>query len=104
MIIRIGRAKGNDFVVDNLTVSRDHAVLEIVDGQIILRDTGSRSGTYVIENGRVERTTYKAVSEDDTILVGNESLRVKTIIEQASRKNRAAVYERNPITGEIVKK
>ena len=105
MNIRIGRSRKNDFVIENMTVSREHAVLEVVDGNIILRDTGSASGTYIVAAGGVlEKTTYKVVSESDTIQLGDERLLVKTILEQASIKNREARYERNPITGEIIKK
>lgn len=104
MIIRIGRSRKNDYIVENMNASREHAMLEVVDGNIVLKDVGSKLGTYVVVNGQPEKTTYKVVSEADTIMIGSERLSVKSIIERASRKNREAVYERNPLTGEIVKK
>lgn len=104
MIIRIGRSKNNDVVINNMTVSREHAVLEVVDGRITLRDAGSRGGTYVVIDGKPEKTSYKIVSETDQFQLGSEILTVKSVIEQASKKSREATYERNPVTGEIIRK
>lgn len=105
MIIKIGRARENDVVIDNRTVSRSHATLEIEDGQIVLKDLGSASGTYVVAaGGQMERTNYMVVRENDMIVLGNEQLLVKELIEQVSKVNRETTYERNPLTGEIVKK
>ncbi len=104
MIIKIGRAPGNDFVIENPTVSREHAVLEIEDGQIVLRDIGSKSGTYVLVNGKPERTTYTVVAENTSIMVGNERLRIHDVVDAASRKSRKVTYVRNPMTGEIEKR
>ena len=105
MIIKIGRARGNDVVVDNPTVSRQHAELEVEDGQIVLKDLGSASGTYVMDKaGELERTTYMVVSENSTIAVGSEQLYVKDVIDRMAKKSRQTRYERNPLTGEIVKK
>lgn len=104
MIIKIGRGPSNDFVVNNMTVSRQHAVLEIIDGHIVIKDAGSKSGTYVVVGDSIEKTTYKEVTERDVIIVGDEKLYVRDIIAAVSKKNREAVYKRNPMTGEIVKK
>jgi len=104
MIIKIGRSNDNDYVISNMTVSRRHAELEITDGHIVIKDNGSGSGTYVLVQGKLERTTYKQVSEHDIIVVGNERLIVGEIIANMSKRNRDAVYKRNPLTGEVVKK
>lgn len=48
-IIRIGKSQENDFVINNPTVSRNHAMLTVADDNrhAILRDLGSKNGTYV---------------------------------------------------------
>jgi hypothetical protein len=46
----IGRSRTCELVVDDDTVSRRHAALELRDGAWRLRDLGSRNGTWV--NGR----------------------------------------------------
>ncbi|HEY7676456.1 MAG TPA: FHA domain-containing protein [Candidatus Methylomirabilis sp.] len=43
----IGRAPGNDILIDNLGVSRRHAVVKVVDGRYLLEDLGSANGTFV---------------------------------------------------------
>jgi predicted component of type VI protein secretion system len=103
LIITIGRSPKNDFVLTNRTVSREHATMEIVEGQIVLRDVGSKSGTYVMVDGSPERTTYSIVEENAVILIGNEPLRVLDIIHKATRKNRKVKYVRNPLTGVVEK-
>lgn len=48
--VRVGRSPDCDVVLDDLSVSRIHAELEVVDGRWNLRDTGSTNGTWL--NGR----------------------------------------------------
>ena len=43
----IGRAPGNDILIDNLGVSRRHAVVKVVEGRYLLEDLGSANGTFV---------------------------------------------------------
>ncbi len=52
--ISIGRASGNDIQLDDVSVSKQHAVIEIVGMDHILLDMGSSNGTYV-NGGRVSR-------------------------------------------------
>ena len=98
MIIKIGRSPNNDYVVNNMTVSREHAVLEVDDGHIIVKDVGSKSGTYVVVDDKLEKTSYKEVTERDVIIVGDEKLYVKDIVSAASKKNREAVKHMTTIS------
>jgi hypothetical protein len=43
----IGRAWGCDLTLDDPTVSARHAALTVVGGRCVLRDNGSRNGTFV---------------------------------------------------------
>jgi pSer/pThr/pTyr-binding forkhead associated (FHA) protein len=43
----VGRAPGNDILIDNLGVSRRHAVVKVVDDRYLLEDLGSANGTFV---------------------------------------------------------
>ncbi|HKY02838.1 MAG TPA: FHA domain-containing protein [Burkholderiales bacterium] len=52
--ISIGRASGNDIQLDDVSVSKQHAVIEVVGKDHILLDMGSSNGTYV-NGGRVSR-------------------------------------------------
>lgn len=104
MIIKIGRDPKNDYAIDNMSVSRKHATLEITDGRIVLSDIGSKSGTFLAKGGRLERITYMEVSERDVVLLGSERVVIRDIIRAVTEKNREVVYERNPLTGEVIKK
>ena len=46
----LGRRPYNDIVIDNLAVSGEHAVLQMVDTEIYVEDLNSTNGTYV--NGK----------------------------------------------------
>lgn len=54
-VLSIGRAKDNDIVIENLSVSRNHARIRRVDNKFILTDLNSANGTYV-NNVRVSKT------------------------------------------------
>lgn len=103
MIITIGRGPKNDIVLENRTVSREHATLEVVDGRILVTDLGSRSGTYLAVGDKLHRATYHEVKEEHVILFGSERCLVGDLIRRITEKNREVVYRRNPLTGEIIK-
>jgi hypothetical protein len=48
--VTIGSASENRLVLDNETISRRHAILDVEDGSCVLSDAGSTNGTFV--NGR----------------------------------------------------
>lgn len=67
MIIRIGKASDNDFVVNDPHVSRYHAKLIREEGGCwLLEDLGSTNGTFV--NGA--QIVKKHVTPSDTIKLG----------------------------------
>jgi ABC-type multidrug transport system ATPase subunit len=71
--MRIGRAPGNDLVVADLSVSREHAELRnIGGGRYEIVDLDSHNGTFV--NGR--RVSRSAVSEQDIIGIGRATFRL----------------------------
>src|SRR5215216_3375800 len=46
----IGRLPENDLSIEDTNLSRRHAMIESVDGSVIISDCGSRNGTFV--NGK----------------------------------------------------
>ncbi|MDR2232317.1 MAG: FHA domain-containing protein [Tannerella sp.] len=69
MIIRIGKAEDNDFIVDDAYVSRYHAKLERDDmGNLIIEDLNSTNGTFV--NGN--RIMKKKITSSDQVKLGNQ--------------------------------
>jgi hypothetical protein len=68
----IGRSSGCELVVEDDTVSRRHAALELHDGAWRLRDLGSRNGTWV--NGR--RAVDVEVRPGDELQLGAARFRL----------------------------
>jgi pSer/pThr/pTyr-binding forkhead associated (FHA) protein len=52
--LTIGRTPGNDIVIDNVGVSRRHAVMRVQEGKAFLEDLGSANGTFV-RGQKIER-------------------------------------------------
>jgi pSer/pThr/pTyr-binding forkhead associated (FHA) protein len=69
-MLRIGRMKENEVVINNLSVSRFHATLSREGDAFVLRDLGSENGCWV--NG--ERVNEARVGPADAILIGKHQL------------------------------
>jgi len=69
-IMNIGRGRDNDIVIENLSVSRNHARIRREGDRYILTDLNSANGTYV--NG--VRVTRVEVVDEDVITVGKHKL------------------------------
>jgi FHA domain/zinc-ribbon domain len=62
-VTTVGRQKGNDLVLDDVTVSRHHALFTITaSGRVTVRDLNSLNGTYV-NGSRVEEVTLRTYDE-----------------------------------------
>ncbi|MEU9378941.1 FHA domain-containing protein [Streptomyces sp. NPDC048255] len=69
--VRIGRAPGNDLVIDDLVVSRRHAELRaLADGTYEIADLGSHNGTY-LNGAPVEHAA--PLTEGDIIGIGHSA-------------------------------
>jgi pSer/pThr/pTyr-binding forkhead associated (FHA) protein len=72
-VTRIGRHPGNDMVVADLGVSKQHAELRRTpDGRYSIIDLGSHRGTYV--NGT--RVSQRELNEGDIITIGHATFRL----------------------------
>ena len=74
--ISIGRALDNDIYLDDLSVSHEHAIIEVdkrVGSELVYRllDNNSTNGTYV-NNEKIEQATLK---HNDLLLIGLSSLK-----------------------------
>lgn len=66
-VFTIGRRSGSDLPLTDSEVSREHAEIADVNGRYVVRDRGSRYGTYV--NG-AQISTDHALSHGDSIRLG----------------------------------
>ncbi|GAI51005.1 unnamed protein product [marine sediment metagenome] len=62
----IGRNPESDIFLDDITVSRKHAVLEKIDKDFRIKDTGSLNGSYV--NGQIVENSI--LKDGDRIQIG----------------------------------
>jgi len=68
--LTIGRVPDNDVMIDNLAVSRHHAIITEERGSFYVEDQQSVNGTFV--NG--EKVTRRELSNNDEILIGKHKL------------------------------
>ena len=77
-VTRIGRSITADVELEDITVSRRHALIVRGEGKTILLDDASRNGVYL--NGvRVDRAE---LSDGDTIRLGNCELRYTATVRE----------------------
>ena len=64
--VRIGRHAEAHILLDDVTVSRRHALITMVDGRAVLTDQASLNGTYVAG----ERVDSHVLSDGDEVQIG----------------------------------
>ena len=68
----LGRRPYNDVVINDLTVSGEHALLHLKGAQVLLQDLGSTNGTYV--NGQAIQR--RALQNGDVIAMGSYKIQL----------------------------
>jgi pSer/pThr/pTyr-binding forkhead associated (FHA) protein len=99
-IMSVGRSRDNDVVIENLSVSRNHARIRRQTGKYILTDLNSANGTFV--NGvRVSKTE---IVHDDVITIGkhklvfsNKALSEEQAVCDALAADRTMMMEKSPV-------
>ena len=71
----LGRRPYNDIVIDNLEVSGEHAVLQMVGADVFIEDLNSTNGTYI--NGKAVKK--QLLQHNDTVEIGK--YKIKFLIE-----------------------
>jgi len=69
--VNIGRDPECDLFLNNMTVSRHHAVIEKEDDKLMLKDLGSLNGTWI--DGKV--TDHAELTDGTLVQVGTFSMR-----------------------------
>lgn len=88
--LSIGRGSDNDVVLGSKEVSRNHAVLSILGGQLYVKDLDSSNGTF-INNERIESNKSSLLQVDDTIGFASFSFQVNTAIADTKAETLAPV-------------
>jgi pSer/pThr/pTyr-binding forkhead associated (FHA) protein len=74
----LGRRPYNDIVIDNLAISGEHAVFQMIGAEVFLEDLNSTNGTYV--NGKAAKK--QPLHNGDTVEVGK--YKIKYVNEPAA--------------------
>ena len=67
----LGRRPYNDIVIDNLAVSGEHAVLQMVGSDVFIEDLNSTNGTYI--NGKAVKK--QLLTHNDTVEIGKYKIK-----------------------------
>ena len=80
----VGRDETSDIQIDNIAVSREHAMIVKGPNYYFIEDMHSKNGTFV--NGKI--INKKFLNIDDEILIGKHSLQIILEEERAIKKRR----------------
>jgi pSer/pThr/pTyr-binding forkhead associated (FHA) protein/tetratricopeptide (TPR) repeat protein len=94
--LKIGRQDGNDLILTEGGVSRQHARIYVDGGQVVLEDLGSANGTYVDEERIAEPTTLTPQSQ---VLLGDYTLKLKAAARAGTGVRRSASRAPAPNVG-----
>ena len=81
----LGRRPYNDIVIDNLAVSGEHAVLQMVGGDVFIEDLNSTNGTYI--NGKAVKK--QLLTHNDTVEIGK--YKIKYLVDEGGDYERTMI-------------
>ena len=81
----LGRRPYNDIVIDNLAVSGEHAVLQMVGSDVFIEDLNSTNGTYI--NGKAIKK--QLLAHNDTVEIGK--YKIKYLIDESGEYEKTMI-------------
>ena len=89
----LGRRPYNDIVIDNLAVSGEHALMQMVGADVFIEDLNSTNGTYI--NGKAIKR--QLLQHNDTVEIGK--YKIKYLTEESSDHEKTSVVRSGPLEG-----
>ncbi len=83
----LGRRPYNDIVIDNLAVSGEHAVLQMVGADVFIEDLNSTNGTYI--NGKAIKK--QLLVHNDTVEIGK--YKIKFLVDEGTDYERTMILK-----------
>ena len=87
----LGRRPYNDIVIDNLAVSGEHAVLQMVGADVFIEDLNSTNGTYI--NGKAIKK--QLLAHNDTVEIGK--YKIKYLVEEGTDYERTLILKQGSV-------
>jgi len=81
----LGRRPYNDIVIDNLAVSGEHAVLQMLGNDVFIEDLNSTNGTYI--NGKAIKK--QLLAHNDTVEIGK--YKIKYLVDDSAEYEKTMV-------------
>ena len=89
----LGRRPYNDIVIDNLAVSGEHAVLQMLGNDVFIEDLNSTNGTYI--NGKAIKK--QLLAHNDTVEIGK--YKIKYLVDDSNDYEKTMVMRSGSPTG-----
>jgi pSer/pThr/pTyr-binding forkhead associated (FHA) protein len=91
----LGRRPYNDIVIDNLAVSGEHAVLQMVGADVFIEDLNSTNGTYI--NGKAIKK--QLLTHNDTVEIGK--YKIKYLVDESSDYEKTMIMRPGSAQGAV---
>jgi hypothetical protein len=89
----LGRRPYNDIVIDNLAVSGEHAVLQMVGQDVFIEDLNSTNGTYI--NGKAVKK--QLLTHNDTVEIGK--YKIKYLVDEGGEYEKTMIMKPGQMAG-----
>jgi FHA domain len=89
----LGRRPYNDIVIDNLAVSGEHAVLQMVGADVFIEDLNSTNGTYI--NGKAIKK--QLLQHNDTVEIGK--YKIKYLVDEGPDYEKTMIMRPGALPG-----
>src|ERR1700749_3715434 len=89
----LGRRPYNDIVIDNLAVSGEHAVLQMVGQDVFIEDLNTTNGTYI--NGKAVKK--QLLAHNDTVEVGK--YKIKFMVDDGADYEKTMIMKPGAMSG-----
>lgn len=94
--LSIGRGSDNDVVLGSKQVSRNHAVLSVLNGRLYVKDLDSSNGTFINEE-RIEGNKSSLLQINDTLGFASFSFQVHAPVDATASEPLAPAMAEEPI-------
>ncbi len=97
--VRIGRNALNDCIIQHPYVSEFHAVIELVDGQLGVRDLNSKNGVYTPASGRLEAGRFLGLAASGNVFALGPNVHVQV---EPFEQDAQAGARMSPVRGAVL--